>query len=117
MARSAFLKIKAGLLDALSYVKKRKRYIYILTTHVTGEVDSVHSGPVLGLHSNYTRASKHFDIVLKDRLQYAEYRLYWNICDAIYCGNHMEMRKARIEYRSPHGNLVHEEFTVARWFM
>ena len=117
MAHAALLKIKAGILDALSCVKKHKRYVYILTTHVTGEVDGVHSDPVLGLHSNYTKASKHFDIELKERLQYGEYRLYWNVCDVIHCGNHMEMWKARIEYRSPHGNLVHEEITVARWFM
>ncbi len=116
MARKAFMKLKAGLMDALAYAKNHK-YTYVVVVRVTGEVDNIHAGPVLGVHSNYTKAAKHFDVVLDDRKTRDDFKLYWQIQEASYMSGYIEMRKAYMEYRSSSTRMVKEEVIIQRWIL
>lgn len=114
MTNKAFLKIKAGLMDALAYAKNHK-YTYVVVVRVTGEVENVHAGPVLGVHSSYTKAAKHFDIVLDDRKTRDAFKLYWQIREVSYMSGYVEMCKAYMEYRSSSTRMVKEEVIIQRW--
>jgi hypothetical protein len=114
MSHKAFLKIQAGLLDALAYAKRR-RYSYVVYTVVNGEASNIQHGPIMGVHSNFTAANKHFEILFKDRKKCADFKLYWDISDTIQAGACIEMRKAYMKYRSFTDRQITEQIVISRW--
>jgi hypothetical protein len=90
------------------------RYMYAVLVRVAGEVETVYAYPLLGLHTNFKKADDHVEAIVRDRANRPDFKVFWDIKDTVVIGNHAEVRKTYMEYKSPSGRLVKEQVTIDR---
>ena len=90
------------------------RYMYAVLVRVGGEVENVYAYPLLGLHTNFENADAHVEMIIHDRAQRPNFKIYWDLKEVIQVGSHAEMRKTYMEYTSASGRLVKEQVTIDR---
>jgi hypothetical protein len=90
------------------------RYMYAVLVRVGGEAETVYAYPLLGLHTNFKQADAHVDIIVHDRAQRPNFKVYWDLRNEVQVGSHAEVRKTYMEYISTSGRLIKEQVTIDR---
>jgi hypothetical protein len=92
--------------------KPRIRYIYLVTSHLSGRT-GVRSSPVLGVFTNHKEAYEHYWVCVDAQCEYAGSRLTSENPRAhdIVAGHDMELRQACISHKDKSYSII----TLEKW--